>query len=243
MFGNTAVRITIIVALFPLTWWGARRMDVALDPPPVDMPEWTFAGLPRQLGNWQGENTEMDPKIADQTGANLDTIVNRLYRDNQGHAISMHTAMFSNPKDGVIHSPLNCYRSQGWEKLSETRSTIPIDDKSPELTIPVSVTLWHQKGEKRLVVYWYQLGKHVLFGRWDLGIKVRWSLAGKPTWPALIKVMLEIPVTTSPEDAETTLLGFAEQIAKWENQPVHRSGKGMLGVQTGANDDKSGIPP
>jgi EpsI family protein len=243
MFGSTAVRVYIIAALIPLTWWGARRMDIALIPPPVDMPSWTFADMPKQLGNWQGEKTEMDPTIANQTGAKLDTIVNRLYRDDMGHAISMHTAMFNDPKDGVIHSPLTCYRAQGWERLDESRRVIPIDDKG-EATIPVSVTLWHQKGEKRLVVYWYQLGEHVLFHRTDLGLNVRWSLAGKPTWPALIKVMMEIPVTTTQADTETTaLLSFAEHVAKWENQPSHRNGKGMLGTQTGAAADKSSAPP
>ena len=93
-----------------------------------------------------------------------------------------------------------------------------------------------------MVVYWYQLGEHVLFGRWDLGIKVRWSLAGKPTWPALIKVMLQIPVLEA-EDAKTAILSFAEQVAKWENQAQHRNGKGMLGTQDGAADDKSAAPP
>ena len=53
-----------------------------------------------------------------------------------------------------------------------------------------------------LVVYWYQLGEHVLFGRWDLGLKVRWALAGKPKWPALIKVMLQIPAS-EPEDRKS----------------------------------------
>jgi EpsI family protein len=245
MFGNTAVRVYVIAALIPLTWWGARRMDLALVPPPVEIPDWTFADMPKQLGNWQGEDTELDSVIADRTGAKLDTIRDRVYRDDMGHAISMHTAMFDDPRDGVIHSPLTCYRAQGWERLSETRSIIGIDDKG-ELSIPISVSLWSQKGEKRLVAYWYQLGEHVLFHRTDLGLKVRWSLAGKPAWPALIKVMLDIPAGSNPTeqaDAEAALLKFAEYVAKWENQPRHRNGKGMLGTQTGTASDKTDAPP
>ena len=64
------------------------------------------------------------------------------------------------------------------------------------MTIPVSISTWEyeKKNKKVMVVYWYQIGEHFLFGRWDLGIKIRWSLAGKPKWPALIKVMMEIPI-------------------------------------------------
>jgi len=237
MTGRTSVRVYIVAALFPLTWWGAHLVNASLEAPPADMPDWSFSEMPRQLGDWQGEDSEMDPQIAMATGARV--IVDRSYRDHVGHVINMHTAMFDDPKEGVIHSPLNCYRAQGWEKRSETRSELQIDD---ELTLPVSVTLWERKGERRMVVYWYQLGKHVLFGRWDLGIKVRWSLAGKPKWPALIKVMMEIPVP-EPEEAKTAILNLAEYVAKWENQPRHRNGKGMLGVQDGAVDPNSAAPP
>jgi EpsI family protein len=240
MFSSTAIRVYIIVALIPLTGWSAQRLGIALEPPAVEMPDWTFADMPRQLGDWRGEDSEGDPKINVATEAKLDTIVNRTYRDNDGHTIEMHTAMFDNPKGGVYHSPLNCYRSQGWEKVSQETSDIQIDD---ELTLPVSVTRWKQKNEQRVVIYWYQLGEHVLFGRWDLGIKVRWSLAGKPAWPALIKVMMEIPVTSTTEEAEDLLLGFAERVAKWENQTGHRYGKGMLGPRDGTVAPKSAIPP
>jgi EpsI family protein len=240
MFSSAAIRVYIVVALIPLTALSARQLGVALEPPPVEMPNWTFADMPRQLGDWQGEDSEGDPKINAATEAKLDTIVNRTYRDNDGHTIEMHTAMFDNAKGGVYHSPLNCYRSQGWEKLSESRSEIEIDDN---FTLPVNVTHWKLKNERRVVVYWYQLGKHVLFGRWDLGIKVRWSLAGQPTWPALIKVMAELPVTTTPEEAEDLLLGFATRVAQWENQPRHRYAKGMLGPEANPENTKSTTPP
>jgi EpsI family protein len=239
MFGKTAVRVYIVAAMIPLTWWGATRMNLAIEAAPTDMPSWTFANMPMKLGKWRGENDDaMDPKIAIRTGADQTTIVNRVYRDDAGHVIRMHTAMFNDPKVGVIHSPMTCYRSQGWEGVSESKVNIPIND---ELELPVSVSHWRQKNEKRVVVYWYQLGKHVLFSRLDLGLKVRWSLAGKPTWPAMIKVMMDLPVTTNEEDAETAILNFVENVAKWENQPEHRNGKGMLGV--GTNTTGAAVPP
>ena len=225
MFGSPSVRLYIIAALIPLTSGGAYLVNRELEPPEVDLPDWTFNEMPLQIGDWHGEKATLDPELAKATGAQV--IVDRIYKDDAGHAISVHTAMFQDPKGGVYHSPLNCYRSNGWQKLSETSSDLQISDT---LTIPVSVTRWEHQNDKVIVVYWYQLGKHVLFGRWDLGFKVRWSLAGKPKWPALIKVMLQIPASEPPEEARAAILNFAEQVAKWENQPTHRNGKGMLGT-------------
>ena len=85
------------------------------------MPDWTFHEMPMQLGDWRGKEAKMDPKLAVRTGAKLDTIIDRTYRDDLGHVVVMHAAMFDNPAAGVIHSPLVCYRAAGWKKLSEKR--------------------------------------------------------------------------------------------------------------------------
>ncbi len=216
MIGSTAARIYIVAALILATYGVAHLVQTALEPPEVVLPRWTFEEMPLQFGGWRGQSTEMDPEIAVATGA--DRIVNRAYVDDRGHVVSMHTAMFQRLEAGVYHSPLNCYRSKGWQLMKESRENLPIAEG---LTIPVSLTTWEREGERVLVIYWYQLGEHVLFGRWDLGLKIRWSFRGQPKWPALIKVMLQIPAP-EPEDARTTILGFAEQVAKWENLPAHR---------------------
>jgi EpsI family protein len=173
--------------------------------------------MPIQLGQWHGQPTEMDPKITAATEAAPGTTTSRIYQDESGHAISMYGAMFSDPRGGVYHTPINCYRANGWQDTSETREDLEVSD---ELTIPVSVSTWEQKGERLLVVYWYQIGDHVLFGRWDLGLKIRWALRGRPKWPALIKVMLSIPAS-DPETAKPMILEFAKRVAAWENQPKH----------------------
>ncbi|MCE5269334.1 MAG: EpsI family protein [Planctomycetaceae bacterium] len=216
MFGSTAVRIYIVAGVVLLTYGATRLVQGALDPPDVAMPTWSFEQLPRELGPWQGKKIKLDPLIATATGA--DRIVDRQYRDDAGHVIAMHTAMFKRPEVGVYHSPLNCYRSQGWQKIKESRPKLSLPNG---LEIPVCLTTWQHDNERVMVVYWYQLGEHVLFGRLDLGLKVRWSLRGKPKWPALLKVMLQVPAP-DVEDARTTILGFAERVAAWENLPEHR---------------------
>jgi hypothetical protein len=246
MINSTAVRVGIVAVLILLTSLGANWINASLQSPGTEMPAWTFHDLPKQLGGWRGEDSKMDPVIAEKTGANLDTIIERVYRDNVGHNIAMHAATFDNPAAGVIHSPLICYASAGWKKLSETGNHLQLSTKltglPDELTIPVSISTWENErdNKKVVVVYWYQLGKYFLFGRLDLGIKIRWALAGKQQWPALIKVMMEMPIMEG-EDPNLPVLDFAEQVAVWENQSSHRCGKGMLGTQT--QDANSGSKP
>jgi EpsI family protein len=219
MFRSTAIRIGIVIAAILVTSFGVRWIGRTVEQPDVEMPRWTFNELPLQLGDWRGEDTKrLDPELYKATDA--DVIVNRAYQDGTGHSVSIHTAVFKNPAHGVYHSPMNCYLSAGWQKIKTTMEKLVLPN---DVVLPVCLTTWELDNQRLMVVYWYQLGEHVLFGRWDLGLKVRLSLAGRPKWPALIKVMLTIPVRDA-EEAQTVLLGFAKEVAAWENQPAHQTG-------------------
>jgi len=233
MMGNTAIRLYLLSAVILTTYGVARWEQYALEPPEVQLPTWTFHELPTHLSDWRGEDTELDPEIFKRIGAEI--VVDRAYQDTLGHVVSLHTAMFKNPVEGVYHSPLNCYRANGWELREKTREELHLFD---DLTIPISMTTWRREGERTLVVYWYQLGEHVLFGRLDLGLKVRLSLAGRPKWPPLVKVMLQIEAT-EPEEAKATLLSFAEQVARWENQPQRRRELLLIGDQNESRDSEA----
>ncbi len=248
MINGTAVRIGVVAALIPLALLCANWVQASLDPPGTAMPDWNFTDMPMQLGVWHGKPAEMDAKLAVRTGAKLDTIIDRSYHDDLGHVVVLHAAMFDDPKAGVIHSPLVCYASQGFKKLSEKRGYLQLPVELTHLpgtlTIPVSISTWEDEKENKKVVvlYWYQIGEHFLFGRLDLGLKIRWALAGKPTWPALMKVMMQMPVAEE-ENPESSLLEFAERVAAWVNLSEHRNGKGMLGGQAGASSGQPSANP
>jgi EpsI family protein len=211
---STATRVYIVVAIILVIYGGAHVAQLLAEKPDVEMPDWTFRELPLQLGNWSGEETTLDPTIAAATGAEV--IVDRAYHDDSGRVIALHTAMFKDPAEGVYHSPMNCYRANGWRKLSEEHTEVPISENS---TIAVDLTTWEKENEKVIVAYWYQVGEHVLYGRFELGT-VRWALRGAAKWPALIKVMVQTPLT-DPDDSRTSILEFTGHIAKWLNQPGH----------------------
>jgi EpsI family protein len=204
------------VTLIVLATYGVSRLVRAqTEAPEIEMPPWTFRTLPEQIGNWRGEEARLDPEIAMATGAEV--LVNRNYRDAQGHTITLHTAMFKNPASGITHTPSICYRVAGWKIRSQSFENIQV---SNDLAIPVKFTVWDREGESLLVACWYQLGNIVLYERLDMA-GVRWQLRGRPTWPVLTKVMLQIPAADL-DNARTSLTGFTEQIVKWLNQPEHR---------------------
>lgn len=213
---STALRLYAVVAIVAVTYGIASWVQAQVEPPGVEMPNWTFREMPLQLGEWQGEDTELDPKIAAATGAKI--IVDRLYRNDLGRAVSLHTAMFDDPSEGVYHSPLNCYVANGWTKTNETLATVHISD---DRTLPVKLITWQKEGETVMVVYWYQLGENVLYGRLDLG-KLRFTtLRGQEKWPALVKVMIQISAIDVLE-TEAVVLEFADCVAQWLNQPKHQ---------------------
>lgn len=213
---SVAKRLYVVAAIIVATIGISYLVEAGLEPPAVEIPDWSLSSLPLRLGAWNGETTELDPKIALATGA--DVIVDRQYRDDLGHAVSLHTALFKDPATGVYHSPMNCYRGAGWKLVDETIEKVEVAD---DLTIPVRLMTWEREDEQILVAYWFQLGQHVLYGREDLGLKVRWAMRAQPTWPVLVKIMLQAPLT-DPEDSKTVAIGFTRQVAKWLNQPEHR---------------------
>jgi EpsI family protein len=213
---SVATRLYVVIGIVLAAYGVGWLVQAAAEPPEVEKPDWSVKDLPLKLEKWQGEDTEMDPAIAMATGAYA--ITNRIYHDDKGRAISLHSAMFEDPAEGVYHSPLNCYRANGWTKKGETPEDIKV---SEDLTISVNLTTWEKEHQKIIVAYWYQLGQYVLLSRLDLGSSIRWKMRGQPQWPVLIKVMLQVPVT-DPDEAKATVLGFGKIFSEWLNSPEHR---------------------
>jgi EpsI family protein len=211
-----AARLYLVAALVLGAYGVDRWLTNAADPSQVEEPDWSLRDLPYRLGDWEGTDAKLDPKIAAATGAA--TIVNRTYRGPLGQTVALHSAMFLKPLDGVYHSPMNCYAAAGFRQLTETNENLKV---SAEFTVSAKLVTW-EKGTERIVVgYWYQLGNHVLYDRLDLGARIHWQMRGRPTWPVLFKVMVQTSVTDA-DRANAVLRDFLEEMAKWLNQPEHQ---------------------
>ena len=186
----------------------------SVKPPEVVFPPWSLDDLPMRLGAWTGEVTQLDPRIVRATQAAY--VTDRLYRDGSRQMVSVHTAMYRDHAAGVYHTPINCYRAAGWRMVEETQDDLPCGG---DRTIPVRISNWDREGEQIVVIYWYELGEHVLFDRFGFGTLRLTAMRGKKTWPPLIKVMLQIPAAGDAKKARERGLNLAELIARW----LHRA--------------------
>jgi len=212
MLKHTAARLFALVGLVVLLFLGTYLLQAGLKPPTVKFPDWKLQDMPLQFGPWRGENVSLDRKIFESIGANY--VLDRLYRDDTGHAVSLHVAMFDDPDLGVYHSPINCYRSAGWQKGEE--NTLPLQVAN-ETSIDGNFSSWERAGEHVAVLYWYQIGEHVLFDRFELG-RVRWAMRGKETWPATVKVLMQLPGSIDPEQDKARLRDLAGYAYRWLNE-------------------------
>jgi EpsI family protein len=219
MRGNIAIRFLIAAVIVAVTYLGMYVVAWGIQVPEAVLPSWNIKDLPMQLGEWKGEDVKLDERLFRATGAN--SIVERQYKNESGTVISIHLAVFKDANEGVWHNPISCYESAGWVPVEITRTPI---FETQENSDKIALSTWEKSGGERTIVgYWYQLGEHRLYGRWDLGFSVRWQMRGRKTWPALIKVLLSVGAGSKQDVTKTQLLKFAESVHQWINQPEHQT--------------------
>jgi EpsI family protein len=230
---NTTTRLLIVVILVGLLATSSYVVPKCLKPKSVQLPDRNLADLPYQFGSWQGAESEVDPEVNKVLRLDADAVLDRAYEDDQNHVVSLHVALFSDLDAGIRHSPINCYRGNGWREVDRTTLTLNVSDES---SIPVSLTTWEREGDRVLVMYWYQLGDHILFNRWDL-FWARVDMRGKETWPALVKVLLQTRATDG-EKAKERIKVIARTVYQWINEPGRSPGEARSNEQLPVGPDQ-----
>ena len=170
------------------------------------------AGFPEKVatasGPWVGTDAELDKRTFDE--AEVDVAVSRVY-SREGHNLKFLLAEYRSPRAGLYHNPMNCYYTQGFTQIGRVKmEPLTVPDR-PDATI--SLTTWERKGEKVLVAYWYEVGDYTMFERQDL-LPTQWKMRGKSKWPAMFKVLLEIPAGDT-EQATKDLMSMAQAVRGW----------------------------
>jgi hypothetical protein len=95
-------------------WWQARRVEAVLR----DGRNAPFAlgELPMVLGDWRGEETVLDPRIARRTGAT--DLVTRRYVDQRTGATLEAIILYGPSTEVYGHAPEVCYQAAGYEKVA-----------------------------------------------------------------------------------------------------------------------------
>ena len=168
--------------------------------------------LPRQLGEWRGEDQEMEPELFEATGAA--STVNRMYTNSAGKAVNLHvTVSFFSNGYNLPHPPPRCYRVNGHTILT----TKILEIHSPDgATIPVRLMTAELAGKRSYVLYWYQVGDQIIHD----GVQMRrlsWTMRGEDAWPPVLKLML---ANAEPDEDQAIrqFMSIAGPLAEWSGE-------------------------
>ncbi len=166
----------------------------------------SLESLPLQIEAYRGEARELDPQVARRVGA-IDS-VSRVYTDPvAGSEISCYLAAFTALGEPTLpHPPAICYRLSGADVVAQRSITIPA--QSP---IKAQLLTVEREGVRSYVVYWYSWEDKVCATR-PQAMLARLKLAGRSQWPPLVKVLLETPVGSSPDEALQAITDFAAHV-------------------------------
>jgi PHD/YefM family antitoxin component YafN of YafNO toxin-antitoxin module len=166
----------------------------------------------------------LSPEIRAAIGA--DVVIDRVYRNSPDAAteISAHLAVFSDWNRGIYHHPFTAYRANGWTLLNQTRESV---SAAHGRSVPVSLSEWESKSRGVLVLFWYQLGDHVLFERSELD-ELRAELPNQERPPRLVKVLLQIGGSRTVVN-KAALEQLAGETAKWLDRPYYDPWMSLLG--------------
>ncbi len=217
---RTMPRIVMLVVLAILVQVSFLMLQSYGVPTSIRQPRVELSEMPVTFGTWQGEDAELDPQVTGLLTRDLSTmVVSRLYKDADGHVVTLHSMVRTGYIHGLPHHPNHCYQSQGSQIIEEDRPKLELDDGT---SIPVHILSLEYQGQRSLALYWYQLGdKIILDGQQQR--KVRWSLRGKKEWPPVVKVLLSSSLSNQEKDRDR-LMEFAKHVYTWtreiDRQPV-----------------------
>ncbi len=206
---GTPLRLAIVVGIAVVVQLLHYQVRAMLETPEVALPDWNLEELPVRFPGWTGQASELDERLFRRIGA--DVVADRIYESREGMPVTAHTALFKDFNEAVVvHLPSRCYRAAGWEQRDVEKRSLQVDGL-PDITVEVST--WQREGQRVKVLFWYQLGEHTVLGRGDLGW-ARIALAGRDTWPAMVKVMLETSVDQR-QAADLRLFDVAGHVRRW----------------------------
>lgn len=147
---RVALAVVLLGASATVRLWQAWGVDQALregrkSPFPLQ-------GLPKDLGDWEGIDEELDPQIARATGC-TDHVFRTYQNRKTGSRVGL-ILLYGPAEEMRIHAPDNCYPAAGYGYATELqRRTIESDGRA----YPFKTTVY-LKGEggrtERQEVYW-----------------------------------------------------------------------------------------
>ncbi len=153
---STALAAATVITLAFSGFWAWRGTG---DTAPITRD--SFALFPRQIGEWSGSSSVLDPDI-ERVLAATDYANITYSAPNERDQVNFFSAFYSNQTNGDgIHSPEVCLPVGGWEIFSLVQKTISLPDTAYG-TFQVNRAVIQKGLSKQLVYYWFeQRGKRM----------------------------------------------------------------------------------
>lgn len=121
-----AFAAALLTFLFAETYYVlAAQVSGPVNKVPIDPA--VLEQLPRQIGDWAGQDIPVDEAIRERTGA--DAIVNRRYVRGDGpEFVGLYVASGVSARALVGHRPEVCYISSGWTLMDRHSMKLPLAD-------------------------------------------------------------------------------------------------------------------
>ncbi|PQO38078.1 exosortase C-terminal domain/associated protein EpsI [Blastopirellula marina] len=182
--------------------WAPNKFENAS----VESPTFAVEELPTKLGEWVGQDVELDPKLFAAIEAR--SALNRAYQTQSGQHVSVHVALWDEGMPTTPHVPTLCYEMSGWT-LEGNPKKVEFSNVSGDAMLMV----YNRANTRVAILYWYQVGEAVFFDH-DGARSATRGVWNSPTRPPLVKVLLQAPANDL-EEAERELIELANEIRNW----------------------------
>jgi EpsI family protein len=206
-------RLLIAAALVALPQAAIWRLEERARVDAAEAAKLDVRDLPMSLGRWTGTPAKLDPHIFAKIGAASE--VDRLYKNGVGTQVAVHVASFSDA-NARPHHPQECYPDAGFAILEDNWRD---DGQGRRYRWLIA----EQSRSLHGVCYWFQLGPEVVSTRDELRhVLQRLRREGRP-WPGVVKVMIQVPIAFSADNARRTAEELAAPVYDWIRD--HASGR------------------
>ena len=202
MTQTSAVRTFVVIVVLIATRYvmaGAHPVAVSLREAAVRVP-------PRPGGMAWRQGPDLDAEMRAALGA--DDYLNRFYEDSDRAVVGLYVAYYAAQRQGdSIHSPQHCLPGNGWHPIERGRLSV----EAAGQRFPVNWYFVEKRGERQLVVYWFQGRGHVVASEYTNKMYLlRDALRSGRTDGALIRVVT--PVGADHSRPDDVALGFVRAL-------------------------------
>jgi exosortase D (VPLPA-CTERM-specific) len=172
----------------------------------------TFVEFPMQLGEWRGRRDSLEGVYSD--ALKFDDYLLANYQNGAGSVVNVYMAYYNSQHKGeAVHSPRSCLPGGGWQLREFDQRTLP-DVQIGGRPLRVNRTLIELGNQRQLVYYWFQQRGRVIDNEFVVKWYLFWdALTRQRTDGALVRLIADLPVTSSVDEADERLTDLTRRIS------------------------------